>query len=234
GDDEILSINDELSIGMNREHATNMLRLAAATNQVQLKVDTEEKIKFDTILKHNINGNKVKLCEDDPSLQKPSEDKLKEKIEKTRQVLEALVSFKVSAAISIQHAEKQALVLFNTFVIDHHNKNLLLISDAKQCIIQIFEVQKDLMEPPRFNIQINENFAKLAKSLYTADLKAREAVDMRAKVEKQIANKQKEEKEEQLRELALHARTDRTGICLAGKLFICLLEINDYFFLSIR
>ncbi|CAF5093802.1 unnamed protein product [Rotaria sp. Silwood1] len=147
------------------------------------------------------------LCEDDPSLQKPSEDKLKEKIEKTRQVLEALVSFKVSAAISIQHAEKQALVLFNTFVIDHHNKNLLLISDAKQSADD-----RGLQ-----SIQINTNFAKLAKSLYTADLKAREAVDMRAKVEKQIAKKQKEEKEEQLRELALHARTDRTGICLADK-----------------
>jgi len=43
---------------------------------------------------------------------------------------------------------------------------------------------------------------------------------MRGKVEKQIAKKQKEEKEERLRELALHARTDRAGIRLAGKLFI--------------
>jgi hypothetical protein len=43
---------------------------------------------------------------------------------------------------------------------------------------------------------------------------------MRAKVEKQLAKKQKEEKEERLRELALHARTDRAGIRPAGKLFI--------------
>ncbi|CAF0886361.1 unnamed protein product [Adineta steineri] len=64
---------------------------------------------------------------------------------------------------------------------------------------------------------INENFAKLAEALYTADLKAREAVDMRAKVEKQIAKKQKDDKEERLRELALHARTDRAGIRLADK-----------------
>ena len=59
---------------------------------------------------------------------------------------------------------------------------------------------------------INESFAKLAETLYTADLKvgilcyerreycpflqkAREAVDMRAKVEIQIAEKQKEENE---------------------------------------
>ncbi|CAF1355947.1 unnamed protein product [Rotaria sordida] len=92
------------------------------------------------------------------------------------------------------------------------------------------EVQKDLIELPRFkinkkiprgpptadgrglrSIQINENFAKLTESLYTADLKAHEIVDMRAKVEKQIVKKQKEER---LRELALHART---GICPADK-----------------
>ena len=38
---------------------------------------------------------------------------------------------------------------------------------------------------------INENFAKLAESLYIADRKAREAVEMRAQVEKKIANKEK-------------------------------------------
>jgi hypothetical protein len=53
---------------------------------------------------------------------------------------------------------------------------------------------------------------------------------MRAKVEKQIAKKQKEEKEERLRELALHARTNRAGIHAAGKLLIYLFEINDCFF----
>lgn len=40
---------------------------------------------------------------------------------------------------------------------------------------------------------------------------------MRANVEKQIAKRQKDEKEERLRELALHARTDRAGIRPAGK-----------------
>ena len=38
---------------------------------------------------------------------------------------------------------------------------------------------------------INENFAKLAESLYIADRKAREAVEMRAQVEKKMANKEK-------------------------------------------
>ena len=40
---------------------------------------------------------------------------------------------------------------------------------------------------------------------------------MRARVEKQIAKKQKEEKEDKLREMAQHARADRAGIRGAGK-----------------
>ena len=63
---------------------------------------------------------------------------------------------------------------------------------------------------------------------------AREAVETRARVEKQIAKKEKERKEERLRELALHARTNRAGIsttsaCL-GHLFIW----NDCLFLMIQ
>jgi len=50
---------------------------------------------------------------------------------------------------------------------------------------------------------------------------------MRGKVEKQIAKKQKEEKEERLRELALHARTNRAGIHTSGKLLFYLFEINN-------
>ncbi|CAF1546103.1 unnamed protein product, partial [Adineta steineri] len=36
--DQILSINDESSIGISREHAVNLLRSAAATNQVRFRV----------------------------------------------------------------------------------------------------------------------------------------------------------------------------------------------------
>lgn len=53
---------------------------------------------------------------------------------------------------------------------------------------------------------------------------------MRAKVEKQMAKKQKDEKEERLRELAMHARTDRAGIRASGKSFACITikTINYY------
>ncbi len=43
-------------------------------------------------------------------------------------------------------------------------------------------------------------------------LQAREAVEMRAQVEKKMAQKEKEKKEEKLRELAQMARDRRAGI----------------------
>ncbi|CAK8680477.1 unnamed protein product [Clavelina lepadiformis] len=62
------------------------------------------------------------------------------------------------------------------------------------------------------SVHINENFAKLAEALYIADRKAREAVEMRAHVERKVASKEKEAKERQLRQLAEEARNKRAGI----------------------
>ncbi|KRT81670.1 hypothetical protein AMK59_6058 [Oryctes borbonicus] len=61
-------------------------------------------------------------------------------------------------------------------------------------------------------LHINENFAKLAEALYIADRKAREAVETRAQLEKKLAQKEKEQKEEHLRLLAQKARDERAGI----------------------
>lgn len=63
---------------------------------------------------------------------------------------------------------------------------------------------------------INEKFAKLAEALYIADRKAREAVEMRAQLEKKMAQKEKEKKEEHLRAMAQKAREERAGIRLPG------------------
>merc|ERR1711915_805923 len=64
---------------------------------------------------------------------------------------------------------------------------------------------------------INENFSKLAESLYIADRKAKEAVEMRASLEKKLAQKEKEAKESKLRELAQKAREERAGIRSSGE-----------------
>ncbi|KAL6984752.1 hypothetical protein U1Q18_018134 [Sarracenia purpurea var. burkii] len=60
-------------------------------------------------------------------------------------------------------------------------------------------------------VQINDNFAKLSESLYVAEQKAREAVAMRSKVQKEMMMKEKERKEQELRALAQKARSERTG-----------------------
>lgn len=65
-------------------------------------------------------------------------------------------------------------------------------------------------------LHINENFAKLAEALYIADRKAREAVETRAQLEKKLAQKEKEAKEEHLRALAQRAREERAGIKTAN------------------
>ncbi|CAL9761929.1 unnamed protein product [Musa acuminata subsp. burmannicoides] len=65
------------------------------------------------------------------------------------------------------------------------------------------------------DVQINDNFAKLSEALYVAEQKAREAVDMRSKVQKELMLKEKARKEQELRALAQKARSERTGIAPA-------------------
>lgn len=58
-------------------------------------------------------------------------------------------------------------------------------------------------------VQVSDKFAKLSESLYVAERSAREEVDKRATIQKRIAAKEKESKEEELRMLAQQARGER-------------------------
>ncbi len=58
-------------------------------------------------------------------------------------------------------------------------------------------------------VTINDNFAKFAEALYIADRQAREEVTQRAQMQKKLAQKEKETKEEHLRKLAQQAREER-------------------------
>lgn len=60
-------------------------------------------------------------------------------------------------------------------------------------------------------VQINDNFAKLSEALYVSEQKAREAVAMRSKVQKEMQMKENERREQELRALAEKARSERTG-----------------------
>jgi len=55
-------------------------------------------------------------------------------------------------------------------------------------------------------VQVNDKFAKLAESLFVAERTARSEIEARAQLNKNLARKQKEAKENELRELAARAR----------------------------
>ena len=60
-------------------------------------------------------------------------------------------------------------------------------------------------------VAINDQFAKMTEALYVAEQSARQAVEMRSKVQRELAAKEKEKKDRELRELAIKARMDRLG-----------------------
>jgi len=61
-------------------------------------------------------------------------------------------------------------------------------------------------------VQINDSFAKLSDSLYVAERNAREEVMKRASIAKKIMVKEKEKREEELRNLAHKARQARANV----------------------
>ena len=67
-----------------------------------------------------------------------------------------MVSSKVSSALPVQLAEKQAPVQYIRYT--PSQQGTAFNSGAKQRIIQMVEVQKDPMEPPRFKFVFSDVF----------------------------------------------------------------------------
>ena len=61
------------------------------------------------------------------------------------------------------------------------------------------------------DVTINDKFAQFAEALFTADRHAREEVNMRAKMQQKLAEKEKLAKEEHLRDMAKKAREERAA-----------------------
>ncbi|PGH11928.1 pre-mRNA-processing protein 45 [Helicocarpus griseus UAMH5409] len=61
------------------------------------------------------------------------------------------------------------------------------------------------------DVSINDKFAQFAEALFTADRHAREEVKQRAQMQQKLAEKEKAQKEEHLRQLAQKARETRSG-----------------------
>nr|XP_034324432.1 SNW domain-containing protein 1 [Crassostrea gigas] len=267
----------QFPLGMGQKKSTS--------NALAVQLDSSGKIKYDAIARYGHGKDKVvhskfqdlvpkQIDEDDPDMQIPDEEAVMDTTEKTRQALEKLVSTKISAALPVRAAEKQAPAQYIRYT--PSQQGVAFNSGAKQRIIRMVEAQRDPMEPPKFKVNkkiprgppsppapvmhspnrkvtvkeqqewkippcisnwknakgytipldkrlaadgrglqgvhINENFAKLAEALYIADRKAREAVEMRAQIDRKIAQREKEKKEATLRQLAQKARDERAGI----------------------
>ncbi|MCJ1475847.1 mRNA splicing protein [Lambiella insularis] len=61
------------------------------------------------------------------------------------------------------------------------------------------------------DVTINDKFAQFAEALFTADRHAREEVKQRALMQQKLAEKEKAQKEDHLRQLAQKAREERSG-----------------------
>ena len=59
---------------------------------------------------------------------------------------------------------------------------------------------------------INDNFAKLSEAMYVAEQKAREAIEVRARIQREVLTQEKQRKEDELRQLAQRARMERSGL----------------------
>lgn len=62
------------------------------------------------------------------------------------------------------------------------------------------------------DVTINDNFAKFSEALYIAERESRKEIQMRQEIQKKAAQKEKERKEQSLRNLAARAREERAGI----------------------
>ena len=88
--------------------------------------------------------------EDDESLQRPDEDKVKEATEATRLALEKLTNSKISAAMPVRAADKTAPAQYIRYTPSQQGSQYN--SGAQQRVIRMMEAQKDPMSPPRFKI----------------------------------------------------------------------------------
>ncbi|KAB1278355.1 SNW domain-containing protein 1 [Camelus dromedarius] len=233
------------------QYPLDMGRKKKMSNALAIQVDAEGKIKYDAIARQGQSKDKVIYSKytdlvpkevmnaDDPDLQRPDEEAIKEITEKTRVALEKSVSQKVAAAMPVRAADKLApaqYIRINKKIprgppsppapVMHSPSRKMTVKEQQEwkippCISNwknakgyTIPLDKRLAADGRGlqTVHINENFAKLAEALYIADRKAREAVEMRAQVERKMAQKEKEKHEEKLREMAQKARERRAGI----------------------
>ena len=83
-------------------------------------------------------------------LARPDEEEVDKTTEETRLALEKIIQTKISAALPAKTAEKRAPVEYIRYTPALQGEQFN--SGCKQRLIHMMELQKDPMEPPRFNV----------------------------------------------------------------------------------
>ncbi|XP_047494373.1 puff-specific protein Bx42-like isoform X2 [Penaeus chinensis] len=134
----------------------------SSSNALAVQLDDKGKVKYDVIARQGHAKDKIvysKLTdllpsaitsEDDPELQRPSMEEIEENTEKTRQALEKLTQGKISSAMPVRCAEKQAPAQYIRYT--PSQQGVSFNSGATQRVIRMVEQPKDPMEPPKFKI----------------------------------------------------------------------------------
>ena len=127
-----------------------------------IQLDANGKVRYDMLAKQGHHKDKIiysKLTdmlpsaitnEQDPEIQRPEQETIDDITEKTRLALEKLTQGKIAAAMPVRCAEKQAPAQYIRYTPGQQGS--AFNSGAQQRVIRMVEMQKDPMEPPKFNI----------------------------------------------------------------------------------
>ncbi|EDL16247.1 mCG52204 [Mus musculus] len=144
------------------QYPLDMGKQKKISNALAIQLDHEGKIKYDIIARQGHSKGKVIYSKytdlipkevmnpDDPDLQRPDKETVKEITERTRIALEKIISRKVDAARPVHAAEKYTPDKYIHYTPSQQGGTFN--SGPKQRVIRIVEMQKDLMEPLRFRI----------------------------------------------------------------------------------
>ncbi|KAJ0396244.1 hypothetical protein P43SY_003267 [Pythium insidiosum] len=271
----------QFPLSMGKKGASSSGGSSSNTLALQVRGD-DGSVSYDAIVtQHHRDKSKVftkfsdMVEKDEKALALPTKEEEMETASRTREALQSLIQGKISAAHPVNVSHQKSAKEMSTYVRYTPHDQGKMGGQSQQRIIRMVEVQKDPMEPPKFQhkkavrgppsppvpvlhspprkltvkdqqswkippvisnwknskgftialdkrlaadgrglqqVTVNDNFASLAEALAIAERKAREEVNMRAQVQKKLAMKQKEQKENELREMAAKARMERAGI----------------------
>lgn len=132
------------------------------SNALAVQLDQSGNVKYDAIARQGHAKDKIVysninqllpaevLSEDASELQKPNEEEINDITEQTRKALEKLTNQKISAALPVRAAEKQAPAQYIRYTPSQQGNSFN--SGAKQRVIRMVEAQVDPLEPPKFKI----------------------------------------------------------------------------------